>query len=63
MSDKTGEREHHKFSPSNWGKWLNHCPKFQSGEVGPAAHRGTLMHDEWQKKHLAKCSTNSTTNK
>ena len=46
------EREHHPFSPSNWGKWLNHCPKFKSGEVGPAAHRGTLMHDEWQKKHL-----------
>ena len=57
------ERSHHPHSPSNWGKWLNHCPKFQSGEVGPAAHRGTLMHDAWQKQHEERCSHKQTRKK
>jgi hypothetical protein len=57
------EREHHPFSPSNWSKWLNYCPKFQSGDVGPQAHRGTLMHDAWQKQHTERCNSPKQTRK
>ena len=53
------EREHHEHSPSNWSKWLK-CAVFRGGEVGYAAHRGTAMHDEWQKQHLKKCTSHLT---
>lgn len=58
----SGEREHHEHSPSNWAKWLS-CAVYKSGEVGFAAHRGTAMHDAWQKKHLEKCNKSNSQKK